>query len=107
VVADALTFKGFYAEVRGDTLETELGYEEVLKVAEAISKMYEEAERHPLTPQAKRVVVAYAFAKGLSIEAAVEELTKMGLLNRGAVISLRHSLEKTRRLLVESLNNRR
>ncbi len=107
VVADALRFRGFFAEVRGDVLETELSYGDVLKTAEALSKMYEEAERHPLTPQAKRVVVAYAFARGISVDAAVEELIKAGVLNRGAVLSLRHSPEKTRALLLESLNNLR
>ncbi len=107
VVADALRFRGFFAEVRGDVLETELSYGDVLKTAEALSKMYEEAERHPLTPQAKRVVVAYAFARGISVDAAVEELIKAGVLNRGAVLSLRHSPEKTRALLLENLNNLR
>jgi len=107
VVADALRFRGFFAEVRGDVLETELSYGDVLKTAEALSKMYEEAERHPLTPQAKRVVVAYAFARGISVDAAVEELIKAGVLNRGAVLSLRHSPEKTRVLLLENLNNLR
>jgi hypothetical protein len=107
VVADALRFKGFFAEVQGDVLETELSYEEVLEAAEALSKMYEEAEKHPLTPQAKRVVVAYAFARGISIEAAVEELVKAGVLNRGAVLSLRHSPQKTRVLLLENLKNLR
>jgi hypothetical protein len=107
VVADALRFKGFFAEVQGDVLETELSYEEVLEAAETLSKMYEEAEKHPLTPQAKRVVVAYAFARGISIEAAVEELIKAGVLNRGAVLSLRHSPQKTRVLLLENLKNLR
>ena len=107
VVADALRFKGFFAEVQGDVLETELSYEEVLETAEALSKMYEEAEKNPLTPQAKRVVVAYAFARGISIEAAVEELIKAGVLNRGAVLSLRHSPQKTRVLLLENLKNLR
>jgi len=107
VVADALRFRGFFADVRGDVLETELSYGDVLKIAEALSKMYEEAERHPLTPQAKRVVVAYAFARGISVDAAVEELIKAGVLNRGAVLSLRHSPEKTRALLLENLNNLR
>jgi len=107
VVADALRFRGFFAEVRGDVLETELSYGDVLKTAEALSKMYEEAERHPPTPQAKRVVVAYAFARGISVDAAVEELIKAGVLNRGAVLSLRHSPEKTRALLLENLNNLR
>jgi hypothetical protein len=107
VVADALRFKGFFAEVQGDVLETELSYEEVLEVAEALSKMYEEAEKHPLTPQAKRVVVAYAFARGISIEAAVEELVKAGVLNRGAVLSLRHSPRKTRVVLLENFKNLR
>jgi Uncharacterized protein conserved in archaea len=107
VVADALRFKGFFAEVQGDVLETELSYEEVLEAAEALSKMYGEAEKHPLTPQAKRVVVAYAFARGISIEAAVEELIKAGVLNRGAVLSLRHSPKEARRLLFENLNNLR
>ena len=107
VVADALRFRGFFADVRGDVLETELSYGDVLKTAEALSKMYEEAERHPLTPQAKRVVVAYAFARGISVDAAVEELIKAGVLNRGAVLSLRHSPEKTRALLLENLNNLR
>jgi hypothetical protein len=106
-VADALRFKGFFAEVQGDVLETELSYEEVLEAAEALSKMYEEAEKHPLTPQAKRVVVAYALARGISIEAAVEELVKAGVLNRGAVLSLRHSPQKTRVLLLENLKNLR
>ena len=105
-LADALMFKGFFAKVRGDVLETELKYEEVLKVAAALSKMYEEAEKYPLTPQAKRVVVAYAYAKGISIETAVEELVKAGILNKGAVLSLRRSPEETRKLLLESLNNR-
>jgi hypothetical protein len=107
VVADALRFKGLFAEVQGDVLETELSYEEVMEAAETLSKMYEEAEKHPLTPQAKRVVVAYAFARGISIEAAVEELIKAGVLNRGAVLSLRHSLQKTRVLLLENLKNLR
>jgi hypothetical protein len=107
VVADALRFKGLFAEVQGDVLETELSYEEVMEAAETLSKMYEEAEKHPLTPQAKRVVVAYAFARGISIEAAVEELIKAGVLNRGAVLSLRHSPKEARRLLFENLNNLR
>ena len=107
VLADALTFKGLFAEVRGDVLETELGYEEVLKAAETLSKMYEEAEKHPLTPSAKRVVVAYAYAREISIETAIEELVKAGILNRGAVLSLRRSPEETRSLLLENLNNRR
>jgi hypothetical protein len=106
VLADALTFKGLFAEVRGDVLETELGYEEVLKAAETLSKMYEEAERYPLTPPAKRVVVAYAYAREITIETAIEELVKAGILNRGAVLSLRRSPEETRRLLLENLNNR-
>jgi Uncharacterized protein conserved in archaea len=107
VVADALRFRGLFAEVQGDVLETELSYEEVLEAAETLSKMYEEAEKHPLTPQAKRVVVAYAFARGISIEAAVEELIKAGVLNRGAVLSLRHPPQKTRVLLLENLKNLR
>ena len=107
VVADALRFKGFFAEVRGDVLETELSYEEVLEAAEALSKMYEEAEKHPLTPQAKRVVVAYAYAREITIEMAIEELVRAGILGRDAVLSLRHSPKEARRLLFENLNNLR
>ena len=107
VVADALRFKGFFAEVQEDVLETELSYEEVLEAAEALSKMYEEAEKHPLTPHAKRVVVAYAYAREISIEMAIEELVRAGILGRGAVISLRHSPKEARRLLFENLNNLR
>jgi len=50
--------------------------------------------------------VAYAYAKGISIETAVEELVKAGILNKSAVLSLRRSPEETRKLLLESLNNR-
>ena len=107
VVADALRFKGFFAEVRGDVLETELSYEEVLEAAEALSEMYEEAEKHSLTSHAKRVVVAYAYARGISVEMAVEELVGAGILGRGAVLSLRHSPKEARRLLFENLNNLR
>ncbi|MEM0278170.1 DUF2067 family protein [Pyrobaculum sp.] len=102
-VADALTLSGVASHVRGDVLETSAPYEEVLKTAEALSRMYEEAERLPLTPQARKVAVAYAYARGVPIEKAVEELAEAGLLNKGSVISLRYPLEEVRRRL-QSLN---
>ncbi|MEM0483235.1 MAG: DUF2067 family protein [Pyrobaculum sp.] len=99
VIADALKLKGMPSEVRGGVLETAASYEEVLKTAEALSKIYEETERLPLTPQAKKIVVAYAFARGVPVDKAVEELAAAGLLNVGSVISLRNTLEETRRRL--------
>lgn len=101
VIADALRLKGKPSEVRGGVLETSASYEEVLKTVEALSKIYEEAERLPLTPQAKKIAVAYAFARGVSVDKAVEELAAAGLLNMGSVISLRNPLEEARRRLYE------
>jgi hypothetical protein len=98
-IADALTATGHPSTIRGDVLTTTASYEEALSVAEKLSKLYEEAERLPLTPHAKKIAVVYAFAKGLPVERAVEELINEGLLNRGGVISLRYRLEEARRML--------
>ena len=99
-VADALSATGRPSTVRGDVLVTSASYEEVLSTAEKLSRLYEEAEKLPLTPQAKKVAVVYAFAKGLPVEKAVEELVSEGFLNRGGVISLRYRLEEARRMLL-------
>lgn len=99
VLADALNLKGVPSEVRGGVLETSASYEEVLKAAEELSRIYAEVEKYPITPHAKRIVVAYTYAKGLSVDKAVEELVELGLLNKGSVISLRYSIEETRRRL--------
>lgn len=99
-VADALTAAGRPSAVRGDVLTTVASYEEVLTAAERLSRLYEEAEELPLTPQAKKMAVIYAFAKDLSVEEAVEELVGEGILNRGGVISLRYRPEEARRLLL-------
>ncbi|MEM1598045.1 MAG: DUF2067 family protein [Pyrobaculum sp.] len=103
VIADALTLMGRPSLVRGDVLETDAGYEEVLSVVERLSRLYEEAERMPLTPQAKRIVVTYAFYAKRPVDAAAEDLAKAGLLNRGSVLSLRMPLEEARKRLL-SLN---
>ncbi|MEZ0319278.1 MAG: DUF2067 family protein [Pyrobaculum sp.] len=103
VVADALTLVGYPSLVRGGVLETDANYEEVLSVVERLSRLYEEAERLPLTPQAKRIVVAYAFCAKKPLDASVEDLAKAGLLNKGSVLSLRLPPEEARRRLL-SLN---
>ncbi|MFN3804967.1 MAG: DUF2067 family protein [Pyrobaculum sp.] len=81
-IANALTLRGHTAEIKGDVLETDVSYDEVLKTAGEISRLYKEAERYPLTPHAKRVVTAYAHAKGLTIGKAIEELQRLGLLDK-------------------------
>jgi len=52
-------------------------------------------------------VVAYAYAREITIEMAIEELVRAGILGRDAVLSLRHSPKEARRLLFEYLNNLR
>lgn len=101
VIADALTLRGYPSAVKGSALETTAEYEEVLKTAEALSKMYLEAEGLRITPHAKRITVAYAYATGKGLEEAVEELARAGVLNRGELISLRKPLEEAREAILK------
>ncbi|MFN7106316.1 MAG: DUF2067 family protein, partial [Pyrobaculum sp.] len=48
-IAYALALRGHVAKIRGDMLETDVEYGQVLKTAEEISRLYKEAERFPLT----------------------------------------------------------
>ncbi|ACB39756.1 DUF2067 family protein [Pyrobaculum neutrophilum] len=102
-LADALTLAGAPSEVRGGFLDTAASYEEVLKTAEALSRLYQEAEGYPLTPQAKKIAVVYAYVSGKPLGQALEDLQSAGLLNRGAVLSLRGPPDEARRRLRELL----
>jgi len=106
VIADALTLKGYPSAVKGSTLETTAEYEEVLKTAEALSRMYLEAEGLRITPHAKRIVVAYAYATGKGLEEAAEELAKAGVLNKSEIISLRRSLEEAREAILKIVSKK-
>ncbi|MEM0479696.1 MAG: DUF2067 family protein [Pyrobaculum sp.] len=101
LIADVLTLRGIESKVKGGYLETAVEYEEVLKIAEELSNLYQDAERYPLTPHAKKIVVAYAYSRGLSLDAAVERLVEAGVLNRGKVISLREDYSRAKLRLLK------
>lgn len=97
VLAELLRATGHTARLKGAELVTDAEYGEVLKAAEALSRIYKELEPTPLTAQAKRVVAVYSAARGLPPEAAVEELARAGLLTRGKVVGLAKPLDSALR----------
>ncbi|MCX8180535.1 MAG: DUF2067 domain-containing protein [Thermofilaceae archaeon] len=90
-VAELLALKGFKAQLEGGNIVTNADFKLVVKVAEVFAEKYARALQLESTPQVKRLVALYAATYECTIDQAVDELKRRGLVKEE---------ENTRRLVL-------
>jgi hypothetical protein len=104
---DVVNLQGRYAKLVGDSIETSLDLNELVKLAEQLSSVYRSTLYMPLTPSARRLLTVASAASGKPPEDMLELLVSAMLLKRegeGLTLAVEYtkSLERLREVLPAS-----
>jgi hypothetical protein len=107
VLVDIIKLQGKHARLAGETIETSLELNELVKLAEQVSSTYHSAIHMPLTSSARRLLVVASLTLGKNPEETVSLLLSRNLLREeDGTLSLsmdyERSLEKLRELVKQS-----
>ena len=108
LIVDLLQVKGINAELDGSKIRivSDVTLEDLIKLAEDISRIYNELMDMEVSAQAKRIIALYALLMGKSVKDSINELLNKGLLSRYGdtellVLSMdyRHALSRLQELV--------
>ncbi len=114
LVIDLLQVKGVNAELEGSKVRVagDIRLEDLVRLAEDLSKVYSELIDAEVSAQAKRVIALYALLTGKDVRGSIEDLLNEGLLSRYGdtellVLSMdyRHALSRLQELLERNERN--
>ncbi|PLJ77750.1 MAG: hypothetical protein B7L53_05235 [Thermofilum sp. NZ13] len=106
LIVEALKIQGFKAALSGDILKTDATLDGIIKTVERLSAIYKETLTLTATAQTRRLISLYAFAKGLRVEDAVDDLYKLGLLTEtSGKVTLKVNYSSALSALLGSLKN--
>ena len=84
LIIDLLQVKGISAELDGSKIRVmgDVGLDDLVKLAEDISRIYSELMDMEVSAQAKRIIALYALLMGKGVKDSINELLSRGLLSR-------------------------
>ena len=113
LVVDLLQLRGVSAELDGSRIRVagDVGLEDLVRLAEDVSRIYGELMDMDVSAQAKRVIALYALLMGRDVRGSIKELIDKGLLSKYGdsellVLSMdyRHALSRLQDLVGSERN---